>query len=83
MKNKIIGRINEIEIFNKIMKTSEPQLMALYGRRRVGKTYLIDNYFSGNPVFFEMTGIHNGNMSSQLEIFHKSLHKTFKSAPYI
>ena len=39
----IIGRENEKRILDTIVKEKEARLVAVYGRRRVGKTYLIKN----------------------------------------
>lgn len=40
---KVIGRAAEKEILQKIEKSGEAELVAVYGRRRVGKTFLIRN----------------------------------------
>ncbi|WP_460684056.1 hypothetical protein [Niabella aquatica] len=41
MKKIIIGRQNEIATLNRLLQSREPELLAIYGRRRIGKTYLI------------------------------------------
>ena len=41
MKNVIIGRKVEREILRQRIETKSPELIAIYGRRRVGKTYLV------------------------------------------
>ena len=48
--------------------------MALYGRRRVGKTFLVRKYF-GAAIKFEVAGLHNGNMKEQLTHFASTLAK--------
>lgn len=73
--SKIIGRKNEIEILNKAFKSSDSRLIAVYGRRRVGKTFLIREYFKSN-IKFELTGINNGIYSDQLKNFAFTLRKT-------
>ena len=45
MNNKIIGREKEIKILQKCLSSSESQLIIVYGRRRVGKTFLVNNFF--------------------------------------
>ena len=40
-KEKIIGRKNETGILTKALHSTEPEFIAVYGRRRVGKTFLI------------------------------------------
>lgn len=47
----MIGRKKEIEEFNRILNSDRAQLVAVYGRRRVGKTYLVDETFKGNITF--------------------------------
>jgi uncharacterized protein len=68
----VIGRIEEKVLLHKIEKSGEAELVAVYGRRRVGKTYLIRNGFSKAPVF-EFSGIHHANLGQQLESFSLAL----------
>ena len=42
---EIIGRKEEQSFLLKKLKSNESELIAVYGRRRVGKTYLIRNFF--------------------------------------
>jgi AAA+ ATPase superfamily predicted ATPase len=42
---RIVGRNKEIDILNENLASNKPEFVALYGRRRVGKTYLIRNVF--------------------------------------
>lgn len=72
---KIIGRKNEIKILNKVFNSSDSRLIAVYGRRRVGKTFLIREYFKSN-IKFELAGINNGTYSDQLKNFAFTLQKT-------
>ena len=49
--------------------TSErPEFVAIYGRRRVGKTYLVNQLFGGKMAF-AMTGVLNGTKEEQMEAF--------------
>lgn len=41
MKQKLIGREQEIEALNKYYNSGRSEFIAVYGRRRVGKTFLI------------------------------------------
>lgn len=69
---KIIGREDEIEILNRALLSKEAELVAIYGRRRIGKTYLIRNHFS-DRIIFELTGMNNGTLKDQLLLFTKAL----------
>lgn len=40
--NRIIGRIEECEQLDRCMRSDSSQLVVVYGRRRVGKTFLIN-----------------------------------------
>ncbi len=67
---KIIGRKEEKRILNKLYLSKSAEFLAIYGRRRVGKTFLIRNFFKGKGVFFEITGSFNLKAQEQLENFH-------------
>ena len=65
---KLIGREPEIEILDRIMEAGHPEFLALYGRRRVGKTFLIRKYLKDNIVF-DFTGTRDGTTQQQLSNF--------------
>lgn len=71
----IIGRAEELQIFSDIKRTPEAELVAVYGRRRVGKTYLVRSFFEKELVF-EISGLHNASLQEQLENFKDCLSKT-------
>ena len=48
---QIIGRTREIAELNALYQSTQAQLVAIYGRRRVGKTFLVDQVFKGNITF--------------------------------
>lgn len=63
---KPIGREKELSILESLLKSDEAQFFALYGRRRVGKTFLVSHYFKDKGLYFEITGIKNANKNAQL-----------------
>ncbi len=71
---KIIGRETEKMLLAEILTSGSSELLALYGRRRVGKTFLIRNTFE-KQLAFEFSGIHNALLDQQLENFSKALSK--------
>lgn len=70
----IIGRKEEIIILEDALKTKDAGLMAVYGRRRVGKTFLIRNFYA-DRLIFELTGTYGGSLKEQLLQFSRSLQK--------
>jgi uncharacterized protein len=62
----LIGRTEERNIFNDCIQSQESRLIAVYGRRRVGKTFLIRNHFE-KQIKFEISGLHHGDMKDQLK----------------
>jgi len=48
---KLIGREQEVKELNRLYNSDSPQFVAVYGRRRVGKTFLIDETFKGRITF--------------------------------
>ena len=73
----IIGRKNEKKKLLNILNSKQPEFLAIYGRRRVGKTYLISEFFQGKGLYFETTGQLQAKLSDQLENFTKSLEYVF------
>ena len=76
MKHTIIGRIAEMEILEQLLKSDRPGLLAIYGRRRVGKTYLIKNYYAGH-LKFACSGECGGSLRTQLANFQQQLNTWF------
>jgi hypothetical protein len=68
----VIGRTEEKELIKRIESSGEPELLAVYGRRRIGKTFLIRNGFS-RGLAFEFSGTHNATLSQELESFSLAL----------
>ena len=71
MKN-IIGREREITLLEQYIQSDQAEFIALYGRRRVGKTFLINSLFA-DKYAFSMTGVIDGEASEQMEAFVESL----------
>ena len=68
----MVGRKREIETLNEVMSRKQAQFLAVYGRRRIGKTYLIRQYFKNKFTFYH-TGEANVGMKDQLLGFRDSL----------
>lgn len=74
MIKDIIGRKKECELLNQYIDSNESEFIAIYGRRRVGKTFLIRKMF-GERLAFYMTGMDNVTMQDQLLNFTLELRK--------
>lgn len=68
----MIGREKEIEILEQAIRSETPQFIAVYGRRRVGKTYLVRETV-GYRFTFQHTGLSGGTMGEQIAAFELSL----------
>ena len=72
----MIGRKEEIRILQSLEKAPKSAFVTIYGRRRVGKTYLVRHVF-GDKFTFYITGIANVGLSAQLTNFHAGLIRYF------
>ena len=79
LKDVMIGRTAELARLDQCMKEERPQLIIVYGRRRVGKTYLINQYFEGR-FDFKITGIYQAKKDVQLNNFAAELSRQMKCA---
>lgn len=74
----MIGRKQEVKELNRLYTGKKAELIAVYGRRRVGKTYLIDETFEGR-ITFRHAGLSpadedsKGILKLQLDHFYNSL----------
>ncbi len=75
--NDIIGREKEIKQLDKVKESHKSEFVALYGRRRVGKTFLVREYFQ-YQFDFQLTGLANANTTQQLTNFHLGLQRQAK-----
>ncbi len=74
----IIGRQEESAILQRLFNSSKPEFLAIYGRRRVGKTYLIRQFFRDKElVFFNVTGSKEGSKKEQLTHFVEQIGNVF------
>ena len=68
----MIGRIKEKRQLNDVFASNQSEFVAVYGRRRIGKTYLITETFE-NRFAFHHTGLKEQGTRRQLEHFRLSL----------
>ena len=70
----LIGRDREKKILADCIDSQRAEFIAVYGRRRVGKTYLVKQYFN-NSFSFYVTGIYAAGKEDQLKNFYRRLNE--------
>ena len=75
----LIGRQEEQEILRKALASTEAEMVAIIGRRRVGKTYLVEQVYQ-DRIFFQITGLQKQSMQKQLRNFQDQLSEFAQSS---
>jgi len=79
VRGSLTARAKEQKFFEKIYASIEAEFVAIYGRRRVGKTFLVKSIFSKKAcVFFRVTGLKDGTMLDQLKLFVSDPRTTYQ-----
>lgn len=74
----ITGREKESAILLEAFQSKQAEFIVLYGRRRIGKTFLIEQLsMRQKAYFFHVTGIKDAPMKEQVAEFTESIGKTF------
>ncbi len=68
----MIGRKKEFKMLRNLLESDESEFSVLYGRRRIGKTYLV-NEALGKEFAFHHSGLREGNTRKQLDAFRLAL----------
>ena len=72
MLQNIIGRKREIELIENCIHSNKPEFIAIYGRRRIGKTYLVKQLL-GEKFSFYMTGVYQCSKNEMIAYFSEQL----------
>lgn len=67
LTHSIVGRVEEVAVLQALYESDPPQLIAIYGRRRIGKSFLIRELFRDKGIYFELTGAKDAPTASQLK----------------
>ena len=76
---ELVGRKVECNLLKNSVESDKSELIAVYGRRRIGKTFLIRQYFKDKFAFYT-TGIYEGTKCEQLSFFNKQLNACAKGS---
>lgn len=79
--NPIFARAQEIKLLQQLYNSKKPEFLAVYGRRRVGKTFLIREFFKNRGTYFALTGVKNTSMRKQLKNFVEEFARVFGMPP--
>ena len=71
---KLIGREREIKELERCLASEQSEFVIVYGRRRIGKTFLVDEFFRGKYDFTYVGG-HKLSVKKQLRNFAKAIKK--------
>lgn len=74
LSDLLVGRKSEINYLETIMKSKEAEFVVVYGRRRVGKTFLVNSFFNDDYAF-KLTGLAKKSKREQLANFTASLNR--------
>lgn len=74
MTTQLIARQRECEEIQKALNSAESEFVIVCGRRRIGKTFLVEQFFDGK-YDFKYVGGHNKRTRDQLNAFAKAIHQ--------
>lgn len=76
---QLIGRKSETQLLDKCFSSGKPELIAIFGRRRVGKTFTVRQFFSTkkNIIFFNVTGARDAPLKEQISHFMEQIGEAF------
>lgn len=69
---KIVGRIRAKNTLDQKLQSNKAELIAILGRRRIGKTFLIKHHLK-KQIAFHFTGLYQSNLKEHMERFQSQL----------
>ena len=73
---ELIGRAQQAQELNEAVASPAPEMVAVVGRRRIGKTFLVRKIYESR-IIFELTGLQNGGKAEQLRNFELAMSRYF------
>ena len=80
MKDNVCGRQIAKEALDKYYHSAKSEFVAVFGRRRVGKTFLIREYLE-DEIVFQFSGMANSGTVPQLQSFAQTMSRYTKTEP--
>lgn len=80
MDQILIGRNEEAQTLRTALASKQPEMLAVIGRRRVGKTFLVKHTY-GSHIDFELTGLQHAGKAEQLQNFIFAFRNHFPDFP--
>jgi hypothetical protein len=80
----LVGRKKELELLSSLCEEDKSRLVVIHGRRRIGKTYLVDYMFQTHRkdcLFFKFTGSADQDSAVQKDYFIEAIYDWFKAEP--
>src|SRR3954469_17154613 len=76
MATALVGRQREQRTLQAALDSDEAELACIYGRRRIGKTFLVRQFFA-KELCFELTGVFDAPLKDQLRNFSRAFEAAF------
>src|SRR4051812_8867007 len=76
MAMALVGRLREQRTLQDALDSAEAELACIYGRRRIGKTFLVRQFFA-KELCFELTGVFDAPLKVQLRNFSSAFKAAF------
>ncbi|MEZ4773506.1 MAG: ATP-binding protein [Bacteroidia bacterium] len=73
-RNPLVGRLEEKKILETALQSPKSEMVAVIGRRRIGKTFLVKSVY-GDRIDYEITGIQHASRQEQLRNFMMQIAK--------
>lgn len=75
---QVFGRLRELKILEQLYISKRAEFLAIYGRRRIGKTFLIREFFKNHKgLYFALTGVKGASVRKQLKNFVQEFARVF------
>ena len=78
--DRLFGRASEQEQLDRLLVSGQAEFIALYGRRRVGKTFLVKEHLRGKITFY-VSGVIDEDAEAQKKSFQTALEEHGAPAP--